>query len=108
MNFNVKQLVVDIEDSFVRFIEDIEQIQEDLLEEEKEFSNLEELKERLKSDLKFLEELKGMSNVERNKFLDEIYEMYFNLGIPREVIEEENRILEAYYNGELVESENTY
>ncbi len=59
MNFNVKQLVVDIEDSFVRFIEDIEQIQEDLLEEEKEFSNLEELKERLKSDLKFLEELKN-------------------------------------------------
>lgn len=59
MNFNVKQFVVDIEDSFVRFIEDIEQIQEDLLEEEKEFSNLEELKERLKSDLKFLEELKN-------------------------------------------------
>ncbi len=61
-----------------------------------------------KTAKELLEELKGMSNVERNKFLDEIYEMYFNLGIPREVIEEENRILEAYYNGELVESENTY
>ncbi len=55
-----------------------------------------------------LEELKEMSNVERNKFLDEIYEMYFNLGIPREIIEEENRILEAYYNGELVESDDAY
>jgi len=55
-----------------------------------------------------LEELKEMDNVERNKFLDEIYEMYFNLGIPREVIEEEKRILEAYYNGELIETKDTY
>lgn len=61
-----------------------------------------------KTAKELLNELKQMNNVERNKFLDEIYEMYFNLGIPREVIEEENRILEAYYNGELVESDDTY
>ena len=57
MNFNVKQLVVDVEDSFVKFIEDIVQIQEDLPEEEKIFSQLEKLKERLKSDLDFLEKI---------------------------------------------------
>ena len=45
MNFMIKQLVVEVEDSLVTFIEDIEQIQEDLPEEEKIFSQLEKLKE---------------------------------------------------------------
>lgn len=57
MNFMIKQLVVEVEDSLVSFIEDIEQIQEDLPEEEKIFSQLENLKERLKSDLDFLEKI---------------------------------------------------
>ncbi len=57
MNFMIKQLVVEVEDSLVSFIEDIEQIQEDLPEEEKIFSQLEKLKERLKSDLEFLEKI---------------------------------------------------
>ncbi len=57
MNFMIKQLVVEVEDSLVTFIEDIEQIQEDLPEEEKIFSQLEKLKERLKSDLDFLEKI---------------------------------------------------
>lgn len=57
MNFMIKQLVVEVEDSLVTFIEDIEQIQEDLAEEEKIFSQLEKLKERLKSDLDFLEKI---------------------------------------------------
>ena len=57
MNFMIKQLVVEVEDSLVSFIEDIEQIQEDLPEEEKIFSQLEKLKERLKSDLDFLEKI---------------------------------------------------
>lgn len=56
MNFMIKQLVVEVEDSLVTFIEDIEQIQEDL-PEEKIFSQLEKLKERLKSDLDFLEKI---------------------------------------------------
>lgn len=57
MNFMIKQLVVEVEDFLVSFIEDIEQIQEDLPEEEKIFSQLENLKERLKSDLDFLEKI---------------------------------------------------
>lgn len=57
MNFMIKQFVVEVEDSLVTFIEDIEQIQEDLPEEEKIFSQLEKLKERLKSDLDFLEKI---------------------------------------------------
>lgn len=57
MNFNVKQLLVEVEDSSNGFVDDIEQIQEDLPEEEKIFSQLEELKERLKSDLDFLEKI---------------------------------------------------
>ncbi len=57
MNFNVKQLLVEVEDSLNGFVDDIEQIQEDLPEEEKIFSQLEELKERLKSDLDFLEKI---------------------------------------------------
>lgn len=57
MNFMIKQLVVEVEDSLVSFIEDIEQIQEDLPEEKKIFEQLENLKERLKSDLDFLEKI---------------------------------------------------
>lgn len=57
MNFMIKQLVVEVEDSLVSFTEDIEQIQEDLPEEKKIFSQLEKLKERLKSDLEFLEKI---------------------------------------------------
>lgn len=46
MNFMIKQLVVEVEDSLVSFIEDIEQIQEDLPEEKKIFSQLEKINER--------------------------------------------------------------
>ncbi len=49
-----------------------------------------------------------MENIERNKFLDKIYEEYFNTGIPREQVEKDIKILEAYYNGELIEVEDEY
>ncbi|WP_300854663.1 hypothetical protein [uncultured Clostridium sp.] len=51
---------------------------------------------------------KSMENIERNKFLDKIYEEYFNTGIPREQVEKDIKILEAYYNGELIEVEDEY
>ena len=44
-----------------------------------------------------------MENKEKNQFLDILYEEYFDKGIPIEKILEEARIVEAYYNGELVE-----
>jgi len=50
--------------------------------------------------------LKQMSNKERNLFLDELYDQYFDKGIPVEQIEEEIKILEAYYEGELVHARN--
>jgi len=48
--------------------------------------------------------LSQMNNRERNEFLDMLYSEYFNKGIPVEKLIKEGRILEAYYNGELVEA----
>ena len=49
--------------------------------------------------------LNQMKNNEKNQFLDMLYEEYFDKGIPIERILEEARILEAYYNGELIGAE---
>ena len=46
-----------------------------------------------------------MNNRERNQFIDMLYDEYFDKGIPIERILEESRIVEAYYNGELIEAE---
>ena len=50
-------------------------------------------------------QMKSMENIEKNKFLDEIYNEYFDKGIPFETLDEHAKILEMYYNGELVETE---
>jgi len=47
-----------------------------------------------------------MTNHEKNHFLDALYDEYFDKGIPIERILEEARIVEAYYNGELIESKS--
>ena len=49
--------------------------------------------------------LHQMDNIEKNQFIDMLYDEYFDKGIPIERILEESRIVEAYYNGELVELE---
>ena len=51
-----------------------------------------------------LNTLKQMDNAEKNEFLDMIYNLYFNKGVSIERLTEEARILEAYYDGELVEA----
>jgi len=51
-----------------------------------------------------LEQLKQMSNQERNDFLDDVYAAYFDIGVPFETLIEESRILEAYYDGDLVKA----
>ena len=48
--------------------------------------------------------LKRMENNDKNQFLDMLYDEYFDKGIPMERILEEARIVEAYYNGELIEA----
>ena len=48
--------------------------------------------------------LNGMENIDKNEFLDMLYDEYFDKGIPIERIIEESRIVEAYYNGDLVEA----
>ena len=47
--------------------------------------------------------MKEMNNMERNKFLDRIYDEYFDTGMTAEQREKIIEILEAYENGELVE-----
>ena len=47
--------------------------------------------------------MKEMNNMERNKFLDMIYDEYFDTGMTAEQREKIIEILEAYENGELVE-----
>ena len=47
--------------------------------------------------------LNQMDNPERNSFLDMLYDEYFNKGVSVERLMEEAQILEAFYNGELVE-----
>jgi len=44
-----------------------------------------------------------MPNNEKNQFLDALYDKYFDKGVPMDRILEEARIVEAYYNGELIE-----
>ena len=48
--------------------------------------------------------LNQMDNSEKNNFLDRLYDLYFNKGVSIERLTEEARILEAYYNGELIET----
>ena len=48
--------------------------------------------------------LKQMDNTEKNDFLDMIYNLYFDKGVSIERLMEEARILEAYYDGELIEA----
>ena len=48
--------------------------------------------------------LKQMDNAEKNEFLDMIYSLYFDKGVSIERLTEEARILEAYYDGELIEA----
>jgi hypothetical protein len=50
-------------------------------------------------------QMEKMENIEKNKFLDRIYDEYFDKGIPFETLAEHGRILEMYYDGELVEAE---
>ena len=49
----------------------------------------------------------NMENREKNRFLDKLYDDYFDKGIPFEQLAEEARILELYYDGELVEAKAT-
>ena len=48
--------------------------------------------------------LNQMDNSERNNFLDRLYDLYFDKGVSLERLTEEARILEAYYDGELIEA----
>ena len=48
--------------------------------------------------------LNEMDNSEKNSFLDALYDLYFDKGVSFERLAEEARILEAYYDGELVEA----
>ena len=49
-----------------------------------------------------LAQMKQLDNPEKNKFLDKIYEEYFDKGIPLKALAEHARVLEMYYDGELV------
>ena len=51
-----------------------------------------------------LAQLKQLENHEKNKFLDKIYEEYFDKGIPFKTLVEHANVLEMFYNGELVEA----
>ena len=51
-----------------------------------------------------LNTLEQMDNAEKNEFLDMIYDLYFDKGVSIERLTEEARILEAYYDGELIEA----
>ena len=53
---------------------------------------------------KLFAQMNEMDNCEKNKFLDRIYDEYFDKGIPPEKLLEHARILERYYDGELVEA----
>lgn len=45
-------------------------------------------------------QLHSLNNIERNKFLDLIYDEYFDTGVSAEQREREIRILEAYEDDE--------
>ena len=52
-----------------------------------------------------LAQMKQLENPEKNKFLDIIYDEYFDKGIPLKTLAEHARILEMYYDGELVRAD---
>ena len=52
-----------------------------------------------------LAQMKQLENPEKNKFLDKIYEEYFDKGIPLKTLAEHARVLEMYYDGELVKAD---
>ena len=51
-----------------------------------------------------LNQMEQLENPEKNKFLDKIYDEYFDKGVPPEKLLEHARILERYYDGELIEA----
>jgi len=55
-----------------------------------------------------LELMGKMENREKNRFLDKLYDDYFDKGIPYEILEEQARILRLYSDGYLVESEGEH
>lgn len=59
MNYYVKQLVVDVEESIEKLVTEIEQIQEDIPESDLDFLRLEEMREKLVSVLEISEKLRG-------------------------------------------------
>ena len=46
-----------------------------------------------------------MENIEKNRFLDKLYDDYFDKRIPFEILKERERIISMYLDGELVEVE---
>ena len=54
---------------------------------------------------KLLAQMKTLENSEKNKFLDRIYDEYFDKGIPPKILAEHARILEMYYDGEFVRAD---
>ena len=55
-----------------------------------------------------MNELNKMSNIEKNAFLDMLYDEYFDTGLTLEQRKEIARVMEAYQNGELIEVEDEY
>ncbi|MCL2361604.1 MAG: hypothetical protein FWC73_07315 [Defluviitaleaceae bacterium] len=55
-----------------------------------------------------MELMNKMENRDKNQFLDMIYDEYFDKGIPMEQLIKDARILQAYYDGELVEAPDEY
>ena len=51
-----------------------------------------------------LAQMRQLENHEKNKFLDKIYEEYFDKGIPYKTLAEHAGVLEMYYDGELVKA----
>lgn len=57
----------------------------------------------------FMKQLTTMDNAERIKLLEMLHKEYFDIGISDEQREREIRILETYYDGELIwDKEFTY
>ena len=52
-----------------------------------------------------LDQINQLENHEKNKLLDRIYDDYFDKGIPMKILMEHARILEMYYDGELVRTD---
>lgn len=59
MNYLVIQLACDVEDVADNLIEEIEQIQEDISEEDEQFSKLQELKKKFNEILEITETIKN-------------------------------------------------